>query len=316
MMQAVYSPENVGHYGLGTEHYLHFTSPIRRYPDLMVHRLLKEEWARRHGGPARRTGERELEEIAALSSERERASMEAEREIASFYAALFMQDKVGERFRGVVSAVTEFGFFVELERWFVEGLVRADELGGALELDPVQHALVDRASGRAFRVGDEVEVELLSASPARRRIDLKLLGEAAEALGEAERPAAAGAERGRGPVRDRGADRRGQGRGGARSDRGGGGGERERGAGGGRERGGAGGGRERGERGGGAPERRRGPSPGAAHPGKGAGGRAPAPRAAGGKGAAKGAKGSGGGAKGGGGRKGRGRSGGGRRRGR
>jgi ribonuclease R len=203
MMQAVYSPENVGHYGLAAEHYLHFTSPIRRYPDLMVHRLLREEWARRRGAPAARSSTGKLEEIAALSSERERASMEAEREIASFYAALFMRDKVGERFRGVVAAVVEFGFFVELERWFVEGLVRADDLGGALELDPVQHALVDRTTGRAFRVGDEVEVEVVSSSPARRRIDLRLLGEAAEALGPAG-PRAAGGERARGEARRQG----------------------------------------------------------------------------------------------------------------
>ncbi|WP_242395919.1 ribonuclease R, partial [Anaeromyxobacter oryzisoli] len=178
MMQAVYTPENIGHYGLAAEHYLHFTSPIRRYPDLVVHRLIKEEWARRQGRSTRRTPEPVLEEIAALSSERERASMEAEREIAAFYAALFMKDKVGETFEGVVASVVEFGLFVELRRWFVEGLVRAEDLRGAFELDPVQHALVDRATGRAFRVGDPVEIEVVNASPARRRIELRLVGEA------------------------------------------------------------------------------------------------------------------------------------------
>jgi ribonuclease R len=189
MMQAVYSPENIGHFGLGAEHYLHFTSPIRRYPDLMVHRLLKEEWRRRSGAHVRRTGERELQQIAVLSSERERAAMEAEREIAGFYAALFMRDKVGERFRGVVSAVVGFGFFVELERWFVEGLVRAEDLGGRFELDEQLHALVDRATGKSWRVGDELEVEVVSASPARRRIELRVVGEAMErAAMERRRP--------------------------------------------------------------------------------------------------------------------------------
>jgi ribonuclease R len=175
MMQAVYQIDNIGHYGLAAEHYLHFTSPIRRYPDLLVHRLLKEEWAQRRGEPVRHTSERRLGELAARSSERERASMEAEREIASFYAALFMKDKVGERYDGVVAAVVEFGMFVELKQWFVEGLVRVEDLGEATELDPALHALVDRTTGRAFRVGDEVRVEVLSASPQRRRIELGLV---------------------------------------------------------------------------------------------------------------------------------------------
>uniref|UniRef100_UPI001F57C310 ribonuclease R n=1 Tax=Anaeromyxobacter terrae TaxID=2925406 RepID=UPI001F57C310 len=177
MMQAIYSTENIGHYGLAAEHYLHFTSPIRRYPDLVAHRLLKEEWARRHGQPVRETPATVLAELAAISSERERAAMEAERDIAAYYAALFMKDKVGERFEGVVSAVVEFGLFVELKRWFVEGLVKIEDLGGVLELDTELHALVDRTTGRAFRVGEEVTVDVVSASPIRRRIELKLVEE-------------------------------------------------------------------------------------------------------------------------------------------
>jgi ribonuclease R len=220
MMQAVYTPENIGHYGLAAEHYLHFTSPIRRYPDLIVHRLLKEEWARRQGRSTSRTPEPALEELAVMSSERERAAMEGEREIASFYAALFMKDKVGEVLEGVVSSVVEFGIFIELRRWFVEGLVRAEDLRGMFELDPVQHALVDRGTGRAFRVGDPVTVEVANASPARRRIELRLVGEAAAerpAAGEQpRRPGRPGGEEPRRPGRllDRGGPRRAVGQGG------------------------------------------------------------------------------------------------------
>jgi ribonuclease R len=197
MMQAVYQTDNIGHYGLAAEHYLHFTSPIRRYPDLLVHRLLKEEWAQRRGEPVRHTAEPRLAELAARSSERERAAMEAEREIAAFYAALFMQDKVGQRFNGVVAAVVEFGMFVELRRWFVEGLVRIEDLGEATELDPVLHALVDRTTGRAFRVGDEVRIEVLSASPQRRRIELGLVEEGRTA----KRPLAGAASPSPAPLR-------------------------------------------------------------------------------------------------------------------
>ncbi len=174
MMQAVYSAENEGHFGLAAGHYLHFTSPIRRYPDLVVHRLLKEEWARRAGKAGPRTSEEALAEMAARSSERERAAMEAEREIVSFYAALFMKDKIGERYPGTVAAVAEPGLFVELKPFFVEGLVRAEALPGNFELDPVHHALIDRGTGRAFRVGDQVEVEVVEASTQRRKVELAL----------------------------------------------------------------------------------------------------------------------------------------------
>jgi ribonuclease R len=176
MMQAQYSPENIGHFGLAAPTYLHFTSPIRRYPDLMVHRLLKEHWAR--AGSPMRPNEREEQEaylagVAAQCSERERAAMKAERDIDAYFAALFMVDKVGEEYDAVVAAVTDFGLFCELKDVYVEGLIPKEKLGDSVELDEEHHRLVVGKSGRSYGVGDELRVRVVESDPSRRRITLE-----------------------------------------------------------------------------------------------------------------------------------------------
>jgi ribonuclease R len=175
MMQAVYTAESVGHYGLAAEHYLHFTSPIRRYPDLVVHRLLRVSWST--GGSLSeksleaQTGE--LEKIALHCSERERAAMQVERKVSAYYSVLLMKDRVGEEFVGTVSALTDFGFFVELDDPWVEGLVKGESLG-RFKFDKATN-VISYSSGMRIRVGDRVKVRLISANLQRQQLDFELI---------------------------------------------------------------------------------------------------------------------------------------------
>jgi ribonuclease R len=171
MQQARYAPEPLGHFGLALDAYTHFTSPIRRYPDLIVHRIL---------GAALR-GERRLPDdllaIAEESSRRERVAMEAEREVVQLKKIQYMQDKVGQAYDGFVSGVTSFGMFVELNDVFVEGLVHRSALGDDYyEHLERQHALRGRRTRRTFRVGDPVRVLVAGVSVERRQIDFRLEG--------------------------------------------------------------------------------------------------------------------------------------------
>jgi len=170
----------IGHFGLASGDYLHFTSPIRRYPDLLVHRLLKHHLHRdgsaSGGGYAKPPPPPDaLAELAAASSGHERRAMEAEREAVAMYRAYLMRDQVGQRFPGVVSAATSFGAFVEIEEPFVEGLIKLDSLGEPFSYDEVHMRLSGQRTGKTIELGDRVTVEINNVSVLRRRIDFTLI---------------------------------------------------------------------------------------------------------------------------------------------
>ena len=203
LKQATYDGTNVGHFGLAATAYLHFTSPIRRYPDVVVHRLLKRRLAslgKPAGGfPPLAQGPslspEELRRIATDSSFAERKAMEVEREVVDLYRSFFMRDRVGDVLTGTISGVASFGMFVAADQPFVEGLVRTEHLlpDDFYDYDEVACRLVGRRSGRTFSLGDTVKVEVLSASVARRQVDMRLHGDRArpprERRGQAARAA-------------------------------------------------------------------------------------------------------------------------------
>jgi ribonuclease R len=180
LTQATYDIENVGHFGLASFEYVHFTSPIRRYPDLLVHRLLKyylhrEGQAAGGGGRYAPADDARLSELASASSSHERRAVEAEREAVALYRALLMREHLGEEFTAKVSGVTNFGVFVELDEPFVEGLIKMESLGDdRFDFDPIHMRISGQRTGFKIELGDEVVVELLDASVARRRVDFRL----------------------------------------------------------------------------------------------------------------------------------------------
>jgi ribonuclease R len=172
MKWAKYSAQNQGHFGLALDSYTHFTSPIRRYPDLIVHRLLKKVLFKREG----KILEEELAKKTDHLSRRERVAMEAEREILDRYRVRFMREKMGEDFEGVISGVTAFGFFVELKDIFIEGLVRVTSLhDDYYHYHEKRYCLVGERTHKTFRIGDEVRVRLDRVDAERRHIDFGLV---------------------------------------------------------------------------------------------------------------------------------------------
>ena len=172
---AVYSPDNAGHFGLALEADAHFTSPIRRYPDLLVHRAIKHALSRRKPD-AFLYAPRDMAGLALQCSERERRADEAEREVDERYRAAWMEQHVGGQFDGVISGVTSFGLFVELDQSKVNGLVHVTQLPhDYYHFDPVRKTLSGERRGMQFRLGDRVRIVVLKASLEERKIDFRLV---------------------------------------------------------------------------------------------------------------------------------------------
>jgi len=167
MAKAIYTTENIGHYGLGFDHYTHFTSPIRRYPDVLVHRILQQCLDKNI------VPDKKLEQKCKHSSDRERAAMEAERAANKYKQVQYMRNFLGDEFEGVISGVSGYGFWVETVEHKCEGLVSMASLSefddfALLEGD---YSLVGRRSGRKFRMGDKVRIKVVAANLAKRQLD-------------------------------------------------------------------------------------------------------------------------------------------------
>jgi len=174
MSQAIYSPDNIGHFALGFVNYTHFTSPIRRYPDLVVHRMLKHVLAGRPADDDERLV-RHMEHAGEHCSMTERRADDATRDVAAWLKAEYMQDRVGEEFNGRITGVTSFGLFVELTEVFVEGLVHITALGNDYyHFDSARLELLGERTRRSFRLGDELQVRVVRVDVDEARIDFEL----------------------------------------------------------------------------------------------------------------------------------------------
>jgi len=169
LQQAVYSPDNVGHFGLAYESYTHFTSPIRRYPDLLVHRAIKGVLRRQRYEPG------DWHELGAHCSMTERRADDATRDVVSWLKCYYMKDRVGEAFTGSISGVTSFGAFVALDGVYVEGLVHVSDLGNDyFHFDPARHQLLGERTRKRYRLGDRLRVKVVRVDLDTSRIDFTL----------------------------------------------------------------------------------------------------------------------------------------------
>jgi ribonuclease R len=168
LKQAIYSPNNAGHFGLAFEAYVHFTSPIRRYPDLLVHRGIKALLARKRYG-----AELDWEGLGTHCSETERRADDASRDVENWLKCFYMRDHVGSTFSGVITGVAPFGLFVTLDDYYVDGLVHISELGrDYFEHEPTRHMLMGTRTGKRYRLADRIEVKLVRVDIEQRKMDL------------------------------------------------------------------------------------------------------------------------------------------------
>ncbi|MEW5789786.1 MAG: ribonuclease R [Pseudomonadota bacterium] len=196
LRQAIYSPENVGHFGLAYEAYTHFTSPIRRYPDLMVHRAIKACLRNETYAPG------DWSAIGLHCSMTERRADDATRDVVAWLKCYYMQDKLNEEFDGVISAVVSFGVFVALNDVFVEGLVHVTELGqDYFHFDAARHQMMGERSGKRFRLGDKVRIRVVAVDIETTRIDFALVDDTIPVVKPGQRPGQKPAQEGKGQAR-------------------------------------------------------------------------------------------------------------------
>ncbi|HQR03391.1 MAG: ribonuclease R [Proteobacteria bacterium] len=170
LRQAIYSPDNVGHFGLAYESYTHFTSPIRRYPDLLVHRSIKAVLSGETYAPG------EWDSIGLHCSMTERRADEATRDVENWLKCFYMKDRIGEEFEGSIASVVPFGIFVALDDVYVEGLVHVSELGqDYFHFDAAAHAMTGERTGVRYRLGDRVRVQLARVDMEQNKIDFRLV---------------------------------------------------------------------------------------------------------------------------------------------
>jgi VacB/RNase II family 3'-5' exoribonuclease len=173
MSKAVYSTKNIGHFGLAFKFYTHFTSPIRRYPDLMAHRMLRQHLDGETIGPKETA---RYEQISVQSSQREMEAVSAERDSIKFKSVEYMLNKVGQEFGGIITGVTDWGIYVQEQDSLAEGMVRLATIkGDYFEHEATKYRIKGKQTGKVYRLGDEVRVKLVRADKDERQLDFELI---------------------------------------------------------------------------------------------------------------------------------------------